>query len=92
MKTLSFAECNYEIYDKKLLTIIRCFEQWRAELQSVELFINVLTNHKSLEYFMTTKKLNRWQAKWAEFWTEFDFKIVYQLEKKNDKTDSLINV
>jgi hypothetical protein len=27
-KTLSFAECNYEIYDKKLLTIIRCFEQW----------------------------------------------------------------
>ncbi len=26
-KTLSFAECNYEIYDKKLLAIIRCFEQ-----------------------------------------------------------------
>jgi hypothetical protein len=25
-KTLSFAECNYEIYDKELLTIIRCFE------------------------------------------------------------------
>jgi hypothetical protein len=30
-KTLFFVECNYEIYDKKLLTIIRCFEQWRAE-------------------------------------------------------------
>jgi hypothetical protein len=26
-KTLFFAECNYEIYDKELLTIIRCFEQ-----------------------------------------------------------------
>jgi hypothetical protein len=26
-KTLSSTECNYEIYDKKLLTIIRCFEQ-----------------------------------------------------------------
>jgi hypothetical protein len=26
-KTLSFAECNYEIYDKELLAIIRCFEQ-----------------------------------------------------------------
>ncbi len=25
-KTLFFAECNYEIYDKKLLIIIRCFE------------------------------------------------------------------
>ncbi len=25
-KNLSFAECNYEIYDKKLLAIIRAFE------------------------------------------------------------------
>ncbi len=88
-KTLSSAECNYEIYDKELLTIIRCFEQWRAELQSVKSSVNVLTNHKSLEYFMTIKKLNRRQARWAEFLAEFDFKIAYQSEKKNDKADSL---
>jgi hypothetical protein len=31
-KTLSLVECNYEIYDRELLTIIKCFEQWRAEL------------------------------------------------------------
>jgi hypothetical protein len=79
-KTLFFAECNYEIYDKKLLTIIRCFKQWRAELHSVESSTNVLTDHKSLEYFMTTKKLIRRQTKWAEFLTEFDFKIAYQSE------------
>jgi hypothetical protein len=89
-KTLFFAECNYEIYDKELLTIIRCFEQWRAELQSIETFINVLIDHKSLKYFMTIKKLNRRQAKWIEFLVEFDFKIAYQSEKKNDKADSLI--
>jgi hypothetical protein len=89
-KILFFAECNYEIYDKKLLTIIRCFEQWRAKLQSVESLINVLIDYKSLEYFMTIKKLNRRQARWAEFLTEFDFKIAYQSEKKNDKADSLI--
>jgi uncharacterized surface protein with fasciclin (FAS1) repeats len=76
-KTLTFAECNYEIYDKELLAIIRCFEQWRAELQSVKLSTNVLTDHKSLKYFMITKKLNRRQAKWAEFLAEFDFKIAY---------------
>jgi hypothetical protein len=89
-KTLFLAECNYEIYDKKLLTIIRCFEQWRAELQSIETFINVLTDHKSLEYFMTIKKLNKLQARRVEFLTEFDFKIAYQSKKKNDKADSLI--
>jgi hypothetical protein len=88
-KTLFFAECNYEIYDKELLAIIRYFEQWRAELQSVESSINVLTDHKSLEYFMTIKKLNKRQTRWAEFLAEFDFKIVYQSEKKNDKADSL---
>ncbi len=26
------AECNYEIYDKKFLAIIRAFEKWRLEL------------------------------------------------------------
>jgi hypothetical protein len=89
-KTLSFAECNYEIYDKELLAIIRCFEQWRAELQSVKTLTNVLTDHKSLKYFMITKKLNRRQARWAEFLAEFDFKKAYQSEKKNDKANSLI--
>jgi hypothetical protein len=88
-KTLFSVECNYEIYDKKLLAIIRCFEQWRAELQSIESFTNVFIDHKSLKYFMTIKKLNRRQAKWAEFLAEFDFKIAYQSKKKNDKANSL---
>jgi hypothetical protein len=89
-KTLSLAECNYEIYDKKLLAIIRCFEQWRAELQSVKTSINVLIDHKSVKDFMITKKLNRRQARWAKFLAEFDFKITYQSKKKNDKANSLI--
>ena len=28
------AECNYEIYDKELLAIIKCLEHWRPELES----------------------------------------------------------
>jgi hypothetical protein len=88
-KTLFLAERNYEIYDKELLTIIDCFEQWRVELHSVKTFTNVLIDHKSLKYFMITKKLNRRQTRWTEFLAEFDFKIAYQSEKKNDKADSL---
>ncbi len=88
-KTLFSAECNYEIYDKKLLTIIRCFEQWRVELQLMKTFTNVLTDHKNLKYFMITKKLNKRQTKWAEFLAKFDFKIAYQSKKKNDKANSL---
>jgi hypothetical protein len=88
-KTFSFIECNYEIYDKKLLIIIKCFKQWWAELQLIESSINVLIDYKSLKYFMIIKKLNRRQVKWAEFLAKFDFKIAYQSEKKNDKADAL---
>jgi hypothetical protein len=46
-------ECNYEIYNKELLAIIECLKEWSLELCSVKEF-KVLTNHKNLEYFITT--------------------------------------
>jgi hypothetical protein len=57
------AECNYEIYDKELLAIIRCLEHWRPELESIDIPIKTFTDHKNLEYFMTTKELTRCQAR-----------------------------
>ena len=30
------AECNYEIYDKELLAIVKALEEWRPELQGAE--------------------------------------------------------
>ena len=88
-KNLNPAECNYEIYDKELLAIIRCFEQWRPELEETGVPIKVITDHKSLEYFMTTKKLTRRQARWAEFLSGFNFVISYTPGKENQKADSL---
>jgi hypothetical protein len=58
-KKHSPAECNYEIYDKELMVIVQPFEEWRPELQSVINPIRVLSDHKNLEYFTTTKLLNR---------------------------------
>ena len=43
-KKHSPVECNYEIYDKVLMAIIRCFEEWRVELQSVINPIKVLSD------------------------------------------------
>ena len=82
------AKCNYKIYNKKLLTIIQCFEEWRLELEGTSLLVKILTNHKSLEYFISTKKLTPRQVKWAEFLSEFNFVISYQSGKKNDKADA----
>ena len=83
------AECNYEIYDKELLAIIRCFEEWRPDLEGTDLPVQVLTDHKSLEYFMTTKRLTRRQARWAEFLADYNFQITYRPGKQNDKADAL---
>ena len=90
-KIMSPAECNYMIYDKELLAIIRAFETWRPELASVdpEKPVKVYTDHKSLEHFMTTKQLNRRQVRWAEFLSEFNFKIMYRPGKQGEKPDAL---
>ena len=88
-KNLNPAKCNYEIYDKELLAIIRCFEQSRLELEATSVSIKVITDHKSLEYFMTIKKLSRRQACWAEFLSGFNFVISYTPGRENGKADSL---
>ena len=51
-KKNSPAECNYEIYDKEMLAVVRCLEEWDAELRSVQEF-QVKTDYKNLEYFTT---------------------------------------
>jgi hypothetical protein len=53
------AEINYEIHDKELLAIVDCFKAWRRYLERSPHTVHVFTDHKNLEYFMTTKVLNR---------------------------------
>jgi hypothetical protein len=57
------AKYNYEIYDKELLAIVRCFEDWRLELEGAAFLVTVLSDHRNLEYFITTKQLSRRQVR-----------------------------
>lgn len=88
-KNLSPAEVNYDIYDKELLAIIRALEEWRPELEGTQDPVKIFSDHKNLEYFMSTKKLSRRQARWAEFLSAYHFKIVYRPGKMNDSADGL---
>jgi transposase InsO family protein len=88
-RKLAPAESNYEIYDKELLAIIRCFEQWRPELEGSLFPIRILTDHKNLQYFMTTKQLTHRQTRWAEYLSRFDFKITYRPGRLGQKPDAL---
>ena len=57
-KSLNETKRNYEIYDKKMLVIIRELENQRHLLEDTCFKFEILTNHKNLEYFMKVQKLN----------------------------------
>lgn len=75
-----------------MLAIVKASETWTLELGSVEAPTLILTDHKDLEHFTTTKKINRRQARWNEFLTEFDFKIIFRPGKQGGKPDALTRI
>ncbi len=91
-KSMILAECNYHIYDKKLLTIIRCFEHWRFKLKDTELSIQMFTDHQTLKIFMKKKQLTWRQANYLNILSKFNFQIIFQSNKINFKVDALIKM
>ena len=87
-KSMAPAEMNYPIHDKEMLAIVRAFEHWHAELEGTSHPVEVLTDHKALEYFMSTKVLSTRQACWAETLSQYNFKILYSPGSTN-KADPL---
>jgi len=72
-RKLTDVKLNYEIHDKKLLTIINSFKQWRVYLKESRHQIQVYTDHKNLLYFMITKVLNWKQIKWLKELSLYNF-------------------
>jgi len=77
------AEINYPIHDKEMLAIVRALEAWRPELEGIPTRIRIVSDHKALEYFMTTKALTGRQARWAETLSRFNFMIIYKPGSQN---------
>jgi len=51
-KSLNEIEQKYEIYNKKMLLVIRRLEVWRYLLEGTKFKFEIWTDHKNLEYFM----------------------------------------
>jgi len=88
-KTLSPTERNYEIYDRELLSIIRALEDWRHYIQGSGFTTEVLSDHKNLTYFRKAQKLNRRQARWSLYLSEFDLKLTHTAGTKMGQSDAL---
>jgi len=88
-KSLNETERNYEIHDKEMLAIIRGLEAWRHLLERAQSKFEIWMDHKNLEYFMKAQKLNRRQARWALYLSQFDFTLKHVAGRKMGKADEL---
>ena len=74
-RTFTPPELNYDTHDKELLAIYEAFKVWRHYLEGSATPIDVVTDHKNLEYFSTTKVLTRRQVRWSEYLSQFNLVI-----------------
>ena len=80
---------NYDTHDKELPAIFEAFTSWRHYLEGSALPIDIVTDHKNLEYFSTTKLLMCRQARWLEFLCQFNLAVQYCPDKLGAKPDAL---
>jgi len=88
-RTFSTPELNYNVHDKELLAIFEAFKIWRHYLEGSALPIDVVMDHKNLEYFSTTKILTRQQARWSEYLSQFNLVICFCPRRLGTKPDAL---
>ncbi|KAI2668864.1 Transposon Tf2-6 polyprotein [Labeo rohita] len=86
---LSPAERNYDVGNRELLAIKLALEEWRHWLEGAKHSFTVLTDYKNLEYLRSAKLLNHRQARWALFFSRFDFSVTYRPGSQNTKADAL---
>ncbi|KAK3526444.1 hypothetical protein QTP70_025477 [Hemibagrus guttatus] len=88
-RRLTAAACNYDVGNRELLAIKAVLEEWRHWLEGARHPFQVLTDHRNLEYLRGAKRLNPRQARWALFFTRFQFTVTYHPGSKNGKADAL---
>jgi hypothetical protein len=88
-RTFTAPELNYDTHDKELLAIFEAFRVWRHFLEGSGIPVDVVTDHKNLEYFSTTKVLTRRQARWSEYLSQFNLVIRFRPGRLGTKPDSL---
>ncbi len=88
-RKLSPAEQNYDVGNRELLAIKLALEEWWHWLEGAQYPFEVITDHKNLQSLREAKRLNPRQARWALFFTRFNFIITYRPGNKNIKADAL---
>ena len=88
-RSLNSSEINYGNPDKELYAIKESLAHWRHLLIDTEIPILIRCDNRNLTVFRTKSTLNRRQARWSEFFADFNFKIDWIPGKTNVVADAL---
>ena len=86
---MSPEEQNYLVVDKEMLSVIRALEQWRHYLEGAKHQFDIWNNHANLQWFMKRQDLNRRQARWAQYLSQFSFLWSHKAGSTMGKADAL---
>ncbi|KAF8642819.1 hypothetical protein AX16_009398 [Volvariella volvacea WC 439] len=88
-QSLDLAQCNYQIYDRELLAIIRALQAWRHYLLGNKYITTVYCDHRNLTYYREPQKLTPRQARWQIELSQFDIHLVHKPGKVLVTADAL---
>ncbi|VVA36125.1 PREDICTED: retrotransposon, partial [Prunus dulcis] len=80
-------EMNYPVHDLELAAVVFALKIWRHYLYGAT--CQIFTDHKSLKYLFTQKKLNLRQRRWLELIKDYDCTIEHHPGKANVVADAL---
>ncbi len=85
---MSDAERNYDVREKEFMAIYRACLHWRPYLHGTIPF-RLVSDHRSLVYYMTMPNLSDRLARWVERMQQFDCGIEYIKGEENVVADAL---
>ena len=86
-KKFTAAQHHYRVFELETLGILEGLLKWEDKLLCTR--IHVVTDHKSLEFFKTQRKLSSRQSRWMEYLSRFNFDIRYVKGELNKVADAL---
>ena len=86
-RKLTSAQRNYRVYKQETLAILEALPRWEDKLLGYP--INIVTDHKTLEFFRQQPMLSGRQTHWVEYLDRFRWNITYVEGPHNKVADAL---
>ncbi|KAJ1097177.1 hypothetical protein NDU88_002303 [Pleurodeles waltl] len=86
---LSDAERNYSVLEKELLALKTACKEWMQFLMGSQETFEVRTDHRNLQCLLSFQCRNSQQARWAFFFSQYDFVVTYIPGSQNIVADAL---